>query len=120
VLGFHLGSRRQPHRQPRWLVGLLVRPTFPNLDPESGGLVIWDAPAPLDWDFARYNNDTAAVRNFPAQAGARSITVPHRANRTVIFDSNLFHETDRIAFEEAISTVASTLRCSMAGAKPCR
>ena len=32
--------------------------------------------------------------------GARSVTVPHRANRAVIFDSDLFHETDRIAFKE--------------------
>jgi hypothetical protein len=57
-------------------------------------------PAPSDWDFAKYNNDSAAARNFLAQAGARSMTVPHRANRAVIFDSNLFHETDRIAFKE--------------------
>jgi hypothetical protein len=57
-------------------------------------------PAPLDWDLAKYNNGTAAACNFLAQAGARSITVPHRANRVLIFDSNLFHETDRIAFKE--------------------
>jgi hypothetical protein len=35
-----------------------------------------------------------------AGSGARSVTVPHRANRAVIFDSDLFHETDRIAFKE--------------------
>jgi hypothetical protein len=28
------------------------------------------------------------------------VTVPHRANRAVISDSDLFHETDRIAFKE--------------------
>jgi hypothetical protein len=26
--------------------------------------------------------------------------VPHRANRAVIFDSDLFHETDDIAFKD--------------------
>ena len=71
-----------------------------NRDPESGGLIVWDVPAPLDWGFAKYNDDAAAARNFLAQAGARSVTVPHRANRAVIFDSDLFHETDRIAFRE--------------------
>jgi hypothetical protein len=28
------------------------------------------------------------------------VTVPYRANRAVIFDSDLFHETDRIAFKD--------------------
>ena len=28
------------------------------------------------------------------------MTVPYRANRAVIFDSDLFHETDQIAFKE--------------------
>ena len=28
------------------------------------------------------------------------MTVPYRSNRAVIFDSHLFHETDRIVFKE--------------------
>ena len=35
-----------------------------------------------------------------AESGAKSVTVPYRANRAVIFDSDLFHETDQIAFKE--------------------
>ena len=38
--------------------------------------------------------------DFLVQAGANSVTVPYRANRAVIFDSDLFHETDRIEFKE--------------------
>jgi Flp pilus assembly protein TadD len=71
-----------------------------NLEPESGGLIVWDVPAPLDWGFAKYNSDAAAAREFLARSGAQSVTVPHRANRAVIFDSDLFHETDRIVFKE--------------------
>ena len=71
-----------------------------NRDPDHGGLVIWDKAAPLDWDFAKYNNDETAMRNFLHDAGAQAITVPYRANRAVIFDSDLFHETDRIQFQE--------------------
>ena len=73
-----------------------------NLDPQSGGLVIFDKPAPLEWTFAQYNNPNAGknIRAFLAQSGAKSVTVPHRANRAVIFDSDLFHETDKIAFKE--------------------
>jgi Tetratricopeptide repeat len=83
-------------------VNFWITPDEANLDPDSGGLVIWDKPAPLDWSFAQYNNPNAgqAIRDFLAQSGARSVTVPHRANRAVIFDSDLFHETDRIAFKE--------------------
>jgi len=50
-------------------------------------------------DIATYNDNEPAIRSFLAQSNARSITVPHRANRAVIFDSDLFHETDRIAFQ---------------------
>jgi hypothetical protein len=70
-----------------------------NLDPQSGGMVIWDVPAPLDWAHAAYNGDAAACRDFLTQTKASPMTVPHRSNRAVIFDSDLFHETDRIVFK---------------------
>ena len=37
---------------------------------------------------------------FLSRVGAKPITVPYRANRAVIFDSDLFHETDNIDFQE--------------------
>ena len=81
-------------------VNFWLTPDKANLDSESGGLVIWDVAAPLDWDFAKFNADTPAIRDFLAQTGARPVTVPYRANRAVIFDSDLFHETDTIRFKE--------------------
>jgi Tfp pilus assembly protein PilF len=83
-------------------VNFWITPDEANLDPESGGMVIWDKPAPQDWTFAQYNAPGAgqAIRDWLARAGARPRTVPYRANRAVIFDSDLFHETDRIAFKE--------------------
>jgi tetratricopeptide (TPR) repeat protein len=80
-------------------VNFWITPDEANLDKEHGGLVIWDASAPLEWDFAKYNADEGAMRDFLAREGARSITVPYRCNRAVIFDSDLFHETDRIHFK---------------------
>jgi len=71
-----------------------------NLDMDRGGLVIWDVPAPMDWNFEKYNVDAAAGREFLAGHAARSTVVPHRANRAVIFDSDLFHETDAINFKD--------------------
>jgi len=81
-------------------VNFWITPDEANLDPDSGGLIIWDTPAPLDWSFARYNGAGQTVREFLDQAGAKSVTVPYRANRAVVFDSDLFHETDRIVFKE--------------------
>ena len=81
-------------------INFWITPDEANLDPESGGLVIWDKAAPLDWGFAQYNGAGQSVRDFLAQSNAQSVTVPHRANRAVVFDSDLFHETDKIAFKD--------------------
>ena len=81
-------------------VNFWITPDEANLDAAHGGLVVWDVVAPLDWNFNRYNNDEAAIRSFLAEKGAKSLTVPYRANRAVIFDSDLFHETDTIAFRD--------------------
>ena len=81
-------------------VNFWITPDEANLDPNSGGLVIWDTPAPLEWGFAQYNGAGNSVKDFLKRHNSKSMTVPHRANRAVIFDSDLFHETDRIAFKE--------------------
>jgi tetratricopeptide (TPR) repeat protein len=81
-------------------VNFWITPDEANLDSQSGGLVVWDVAAPLDWAPERFNHDETTIRDFLKQSGARSITIPHRANRAVIFDSDLFHQTDVIRFKE--------------------
>jgi tetratricopeptide (TPR) repeat protein len=81
-------------------VNFWITPDEANQDPGSGGLVVWDKAAPLDWDFSTYNSDDQTIRAFLKEAGAKPVTIPYRANRAVIFDSDLFHETDRLAFRE--------------------
>jgi hypothetical protein len=80
-------------------VNYWIAPDEANLDPNTGGLIIWDKPAPLSWGYKEYNCSPQSAQEFLKQAGARSVTVPHRANRAVIFNSNLFHETDKISFK---------------------
>ena len=80
-------------------VNFWITPDDANLDPGRGGLVIWDVATPADWDFARYNGEAAPIREFLGRNGAKSVTVPYRANRAVIFDSDLFHETDHVYFK---------------------
>ena len=80
-------------------VNFWVTPDEANLDPESGGLVVYKEEAPLDWRFQAYNTDQARIRQFLAEADGGKMVVPHRQNRVVLFNSDLFHETDRFTFK---------------------
>lgn len=79
-------------------VNFWITPDSANLDPDSGGLVVYDKEAPADWNFAKYNNNVPAVRRFLEESGSHAVTVPYRQNRAVIFNSDLFHNTDRFDF----------------------
>lgn len=81
-------------------VNFWLTPDEANLDADRGGLVIWNVCAPPNWDAEVYNRDEGRIRAFLKDAGATAVTVPYRANRAVIFDSDLFHETDAFRFKE--------------------
>jgi Flp pilus assembly protein TadD len=79
-------------------VNFWITPDDSNLEPDSGGLEIWDKEAPADWDFSKYNTDEAAMRRFLSAQNARSVKIPYRCNRVVIFNSDLFHATGDLHF----------------------
>src|SRR5581483_1164920 len=83
-------------------VNFWITPDDANLDSEHGGLVVWDKEAPRDWNFREYNNDRNRKKIFDwlAGAGAQAVRIPYRANRAVVFNSDLFHETDRFSFKD--------------------
>ena len=81
-------------------VNFWITPDDANLAPGTGGLNIWDKEAPAGWDFRKYNRDDDAIAGFIAETGARMVKVPHRQNRAVVFNSDLFHETDSIHFKD--------------------
>ncbi|MDV5142809.1 hypothetical protein R1T08_00315 [Streptomyces sp. SBC-4] len=54
--------------------------------------------APLSWGFDRYNGRQDLIRPFLRSRRARSITIPYRRNRAVIFNSDLFHASDAVRF----------------------
>ena len=81
-------------------VNFWITPDDANLNPDRGGLVIYDAKAPTDWDGTDYNGNAVRTWEFLKRVGAKPTTVPYRANRAVIFDSDLFHETDELTFKE--------------------
>jgi tetratricopeptide (TPR) repeat protein len=81
-------------------VNFYITPDDANLDPESGGMDIWDVAMPEGIDMRVYNGDEAAAREFLKTSNARVTTVPHKANRAVIFRSDLFHKTSDCTFKE--------------------
>jgi Flp pilus assembly protein TadD len=80
-------------------VNFWITPDEANLDPDHGGLVVWDVAAPPNWDFVRYNSAEVDILAHLEREKAKPVTIPYRANRAVIFDSDLFHETDIIRFK---------------------
>ena len=85
-------------------VNFWITPTQANDDPESGGMVIWDVEAPMEWTMDEYNTydpvQQSTIRKFLKDSNANRIVVPHRQNRCVVFNSNLLHRTDDISFRD--------------------
>jgi tetratricopeptide (TPR) repeat protein len=79
-------------------VNLYIAPDEANLDPEHGGMEIWDRAATDMEELRRYNGNETALRAMLENSGARASVIPHRANRAVIFKSTLFHKTDTFRF----------------------
>ena len=77
-----------------------ITPDGANLDPQAGGLIVYNEPAPPSWSFAEYNKDEGKIRDFLKSRNAESQRIPYRCNRAVLFNSSLFHETDTIHFKE--------------------
>lgn len=81
-------------------VNVWLTPDEANLDPTSGGLVVFTAKPPRDWDFRRFNTDTDEVHELLLKpTGYANVTVPHKQNRAILFDSALFHHTDKFSFK---------------------
>jgi hypothetical protein len=80
-------------------VNFWITPDDANLDPESGGLIVYDVDAPLSWDFATYNGRPDLIKPFLEQQHAKKITIPYRANRAIIFNSDLFHASAGLRFK---------------------
>jgi tetratricopeptide (TPR) repeat protein len=79
-------------------VNFWITPDDANLDPDSGGLIVWDKEAPADWGFQLHDIDRETLTRFVAETGAVAHRVSYRQNRAVIFNSDLIHRTDDIRF----------------------
>ncbi len=80
-------------------VNFWITPDEANLDPESGGLIVYPVEAPASWDFAAINTEPETMLRFVESSGVDPIVVPYRQNRAVIFNSDLFHATAPLRFK---------------------
>ncbi|MCZ6755921.1 MAG: hypothetical protein O7E49_11465, partial [Gemmatimonadetes bacterium] len=81
-----------------------ITPETANLDPQSGGLILYKKEEPFDWDWMEVNKKKNAPymreRIRRHLESAERLVIPYRGNRAVLFHSNLFHESDRIHFRD--------------------
>ena len=80
-------------------VNFWLTPDDACLDKESGGMLIYDIPAPRHWMFQDYNGDPGKMEAYIAEHNARPRRVSYKDNRCVLFDSTLLHTTDRFSFK---------------------
>jgi tetratricopeptide (TPR) repeat protein len=81
-------------------VNFWITPKEANLNSDSGGLIVYDVEAPKEWDFNTFNNNEQKIREELQKSKGNTKVIPYNENRAVIFNSNLFHETDNYEFKE--------------------
>ncbi|GMH50907.1 hypothetical protein TrRE_jg7740 [Triparma retinervis] len=86
-------------------LNIWLTPDEANLDPETGGLVVYNTLPPLaevdgSGTFKDWNDygQSAAMKDFLKGKGSKVARVPYRRNRCVMFNSALLHETDEFNF----------------------
>ena len=77
-----------------------ITPDEYNNNKNSGGLKVYDAPAPDHWTFKDYNANPEKIYKFLKDKNANCTNVPYKFNRAVLFNSAYFHETDEIDFRD--------------------
>ena len=78
---------------------LWVTPDDANLDTESGGLIVYTKPVPLDWNFDLYNSAAGDASIAELLKDSGNVVVPYRRNRIVLFKSDLLHASANMKFK---------------------
>jgi hypothetical protein len=73
---------------------LWLTPDEANLEPERGGLIVYDVMAPEDWSPSKYKIEDL-IKDKPCKAYKLS----YRCNRGLFFNSGLFHASDQFSFK---------------------
>ena len=84
-------------------VNFWITPEEGNLNKNKGGLRIWNKLPPENSDFNYYNSvdNSPGIRKMLKDNNVDNMVIPYKENRAVIFNSQLFHETDDFEFNES-------------------
>ncbi|MBF2053339.1 MAG: hypothetical protein IGS03_07720 [Candidatus Sericytochromatia bacterium] len=80
-------------------VNLWLTPTAANVEPQSGGLLLYPQAPPAHWDLGRYQLSQQQMLSLAQEQQA--LTIAYRQNRAVIFDSRLLHASQPVHFGAA-------------------
>ena len=78
-----------------------ITPDEFNNNKKGGGLKVYDTPAPQNWTFKKYNINAQEIYKLLKKDKANCTNVPYKFNRAVLFNSDYFHETDKINFKDS-------------------
>jgi len=98
----HLGKGINVHADfARINLNFWITPDEFNLSKDNGGMIVYSEPAPRNWNYFDYNINSKKIYEYLNLHNSNSVTIPYKANRAVLFDSTLFHETDEIKFVDS-------------------
>ena len=81
-------------------VNFWITPDEANLDPSSGGLIVYHTTSSIGLNFEDYNVGKDIMHRIIEEHDYQNITVPYGYNRAVIFRSDMFHATDNFKFKK--------------------
>lgn len=80
-------------------VNFWITPDSANRAYDAGGLILYPVLPPEDWRIGDYDADMPKIRAFLDSADVEPVEIPYHANRAVVFDSRLFHESGAVNFQ---------------------
>ena len=71
-----------------------------NKDPDSGGMIVWKKMPDKTASFSDFNSLASMDKMMNEIKDTEFVKVPYRSNRAVIFNSKLYHVTDKMDFND--------------------
>ena len=81
-------------------VNFWITDSTSNKNPQNGGLIVWKKTPNLNASFNDFNSLKSIDKMSKEVENSEYIKVPYQSNRVVIFNSKLYHATDKIEFKD--------------------
>jgi tetratricopeptide (TPR) repeat protein len=81
-------------------INFWITPDAANLDPERGGLILWEREVPESYLRLGRAAQRRVIEGIVAEPSVPTVSVPYRCNRAVLFDSMIAHSTDEYRFRD--------------------